>query len=100
MYTCSILFLTLTMEIYMTLYDDLEDLVSQFGRNKIDKAQVIEILKNITRFYYQVDLDNLHLSIIGIFADRDEGIIGREVADDLAKDVIFNNIEYESKMEI
>ena len=40
-----------------TLYDDLEDLVSQFGQGKIDEIQVIEILKNITEYYKNGDLN-------------------------------------------
>ena len=40
-----------------TLYDDLEDLVSQFGQGKIDESQVIEILKNITEYYKNGDLN-------------------------------------------
>jgi hypothetical protein len=33
-----------------TLLEDLEDLVDQFGRNKISEKEVLEILKNIVRY--------------------------------------------------
>ena len=78
-----------------TLLEDLQDLVSQFEREKITEEEVINIISNITKYYYKVDLDNLHYSIIGVYADYDEGKTKRSMADELVKNVIFDNLEYE-----
>mgnify|MGYP003155564516 FL=1 len=78
-----------------TLLEDLQDLVSQFEREKITEEEVINIISNITKYYYKVDLDNLHYSIIGVYADYDEGNTKRSVANELVKNVIFDNLEYE-----
>ena len=76
-----------------TLLEDLQDLVSQFEREKITEEEVIKIISNITKYYYKVDLDNLHGSIIGVYADYDEGVTKRSMADELVKNVIFDNLE-------